>query len=208
MLGVIGPNGGGKTTLVRLMLGLLSPSGGKIKRNFKRPGFVPQATHLEHSFPISCREVVLMGDLGSLSFWGGYAKEARARAERLMEEVGLGEMKERPFSDLSGGERQRLFFARALMGDPDILFLDEPMASCDIHSQEVLFDLISKMRGKKAVVMVTHDLARAVEFFDRTLVVNRGLQLFEKGMVCEHFALGLYHTPLDQSSCFKKGKKR
>jgi len=164
--------------------------------------------HQEHNFPISCREVVLMGDLASLGFFGGYSKRAYAQADRLMKEVGLSEMKERPFSDLSGGERQRLFFARAQMGDPDILFLDEPTASCDAQSQDVIYNLIAGMRGKKAVVMVTHDLGRAIEFFDRTAVVNRGLQLFEKGAVCEHFALGLYHTPLNESSCFRKGKKK
>lgn len=208
ILGLIGPNGGGKTTFVRLMLGLLRPASGKIRRSYKRPGFVPQWAPLEQAFPISCREVVLMGDLSSLNFWGGYTNKARERAACLMEDVGLGDMKQRPFSDLSGGERQRLLFARALMGDPDILFLDEPTASCDAHSQEVIFNLIGAMRGKKTVVTVTHDLGRAFEFFDRTAVINRTLEIFEKGAVCEHFALGLYHTPLGQSSCFQRRKKK
>lgn len=207
ILGLIGPNGGGKTTLVRLMLGLLAPARGKIRRNFRRAGFVPQSAHLEQTFPISCREVVLMGDLSALNFWGAYTQRAHARADRLMEEVGLGKMHQRPFSDLSGGERQRLLFARGLMGDPDVLFLDEPTASCDARSQEILFDRIASMRGEKTVVMVTHDLSRAFEFFDRTAVVNQRVEIFEKGAVCEHFALGLYHTPLGQSNCFKRSKK-
>lgn len=208
VLGLIGPNGGGKTTLVRLMLGLLSPSRGKIQRNFKRAGFVPQSAQLERTFPISCREVVLMGDLSALDFFGGYSKKTQALADQLIDEVGLSAVAKRPFSALSGGERQRLLFARALMGDPDILFLDEPTASCDAASQERLFERIAVMRGNKAVVMVTHNLERSIDFFDRTAVVNAKVELFEKGAVCEHFALGLYHTPLAESKCFRGRKKR
>ena len=207
IIGIIGPNGGGKTTLLRLFMGLLEPTEGSIERSFCRIGYVPQSEQSDHHFPISVLEVVLMGDLSSLGWLGGYPKEAYHRAEELLFAVGLKEMVSRPFSALSGGERQRVLFARALMSDPDILFLDEPTASCDADSQHILFKQIDQMRTKRAVLMVTHDLDRAIEYFDRVISVNRLIQVFDRGAVCEHFALGLYHAPLEGSKCFRKGKK-
>lgn len=208
VIGIIGPNGGGKTTLLKLFMGLLKPTKGSIERHFSRMGYVPQSEHTDRSFPISVLEVVLMGDLSSLGWLGGYPKSAIDRARELLCTVGLKEMPRRPFSALSGGERQRVLFARALMNRPEILFLDEPTASCDAASQQILFEQIDQMRHERAVVMVTHDLHQAIEHFDRLISVNRQVQVFDRGSVCEHFALGLYHTPLQDSKCFrKKGKK-
>lgn len=207
VVGMIGPNGGGKTTLLKLMIGLLVPDSGSIERKFRRMGYVPQAERADLSFPLSCEEVVLMGDLSRLGFFGGFSPQDRERARALLDQLGLGAMIRRPLSALSGGERQRVFFARAWMSDPDILFLDEPTASCDMASQQVIYNQISAVKGKKTILMVTHDLTQALQYFDRVICVDQGVSVIEASHLCEHFALGLYHTPLANSACFRKKKK-
>src|SRR4030042_2544998 len=130
-LGIIGPNGGGKTTLVKLMLGLLKPDRGRIRVLGQEPsvasskvGYVPQDTDFNRGFPISVLDVALMGRLSRSRKRRGYSREDREKVEQILERVGMLEYRERPIGKLSGGQRQRVFIARALATEPEILFLD------------------------------------------------------------------------------------
>jgi len=212
-IGIIGPNGGGKTTLLRLMLGLLRPKSGKIyNAHTGSIGYVPQQLHFDRSFPITVLEVVLMGLLSKMTFWGSISKVDKKRAYETLEEVGLLSFAQKSFSKLSGGQRQRVLVARALVKKPKMLFLDESFSSCDAHSKKCISDLLLELKAKKntTICMVTHELTEAVDVVDRVLCVEQGVSEFKASEVCEHFAMGLYHTPLTASDCHshKKRKKK
>jgi zinc transport system ATP-binding protein len=202
-IGVIGPNGGGKTTLLKLLMGFLQPNGGKISL-FKRPpaaarlriGYVPQVHRTDRDFPITLHELVLLGALSTVSFLGAYPPEIKEKALDLIEKLGLSPHKDQLFGSLSGGLAQRALLARALLSDPDLLLLDEPTANIDPPSSAAIFDLLSSFKGKKTVLFVTHDLRAVVERVDRILCVQGKIQILLPKDICEHFALGLYHTPL------------
>jgi zinc transport system ATP-binding protein len=175
---VIGPNGGGKSTLLKLILGLIEPSRGSLEILGKSPrkaqlsmGYVPQAMRFDPSFPISALDIVLMGRLNQLTF-GRFSKSCREVAHAALEEVGMGEYANRPFSDLSGGERQRVLIARALACEPELLILDEPTANIDLSIEAQLIETLVKLRKKMTIVMVTHDLDLVSSLGDSVLCVN------------------------------------
>jgi len=176
---LVGPNGGGKTTLVKLILGLLTPDSGAIKVLGKTPcavsrqiGYVPQHASYDPKFPISVLDVVLMGRLRRDLFFRHGAKD-RERARAVLAEVGLADYAARPFAALSGGQRQRALIARALAGDGEMLILDEPTASIDQEATEHLYELLHSFSGKLTMMMVTHDLGVVSSLFTRVACVNR-----------------------------------
>jgi zinc transport system ATP-binding protein len=194
---LFGPNGGGKTTLLRLILGLLKPTKGKIRfRGQGSIGYVPQTLRVDRAFPLSVVEVVLMGQLNRLSRWGRLPPGSREKAIELLKQVGLQAKAESLFGSLSGGEAQRALIARALLGEPELLVLDEPTASIDVQGEQIFHEMLGTLRQKMAILMVTHDLQTVLERADKLLCVHRQVTPFPKSSVCEHFALGLYHTPL------------
>ena len=176
---IVGPNGGGKSTLVKLIIGLLSPERGEVKV-FGKPaqvsrlkvGYVPQYVNYDPLFPISVRDVVRMGRLGS-SLFGHYSREDNRIAIEALEEMGLADQSLRPFSALSGGQRQRVLIARALASGGDILILDEPTANIDPHAEEHLFETLSELNKRFTILLVTHDVGFASHFFKRVVCVNR-----------------------------------
>ncbi|MCF7811273.1 metal ABC transporter ATP-binding protein [bacterium] len=176
---IVGPNGGGKTTLLRLILGLLQPSTGNITV-YGRPahearskvGYTPQHSHFDPHFPISVLEIVLMGRLNS-SFFGRYTKSDRKIALNALDEMGLLKSAESPFASLSGGQRQRVLIARALASQPELLLLDEPTANVDIEGEERLTEIIYNLSNKMTILMVSHDLRFAAESVHRVICVNR-----------------------------------
>ena len=176
---IVGPNGGGKTTLIKLIIGLLSPDAGLIKIFGKRPdeayrhiGYVPQFSQYDRQFPISVQEVVCMGRMGK-SLTGRYSKEDKEKTLEALGEVGLADLAERSFSALSGGQRQRVLIARALACGGEILILDEPTANIDRESETQLFDLLRELNKRMTILMVTHDVGFASSFFTRIACVNR-----------------------------------
>jgi len=176
---LVGPNGGGKTTLVKLILGLLTPDYGTIKVLGKAPceasgkiGYVPQHASYDPKFPISVLDVVLMGRLRPTLFFRHGQKE-RERARAALAEVGLADYAVRPFAALSGGQRQRVLIARALVGNSEILILDEPTANIDQETTERLYELLRNWTGKLTILMVTHDLGVVPSLFTRVACVNR-----------------------------------
>lgn len=202
-IGVIGPNGGGKTTLLKLSMGLLEPDSGTITVCGSSPestqgliAYVPQNLGYDKLFPISVRELVLMGRLSQLSWWGSYSKEDEEAALKALETVGLSSLLEKSVGSLSGGQLQRVLIARALASNPKILFLDEPTSNVDSKAEKEIFDLLHRLSKEMTILMVTHDLNSAVVLVDQILVVHTTVDTMKVGEVCEHFAMGLYHTPL------------
>lgn len=202
-IGIMGPNGGGKTTLLKLLMGFLRPQQGTLSiqghsaaKARSLIGYVPQTHRTDRDFPITLLELVMLGALSKISWLGLYPKEIKERALHLIEQLGLMPHLNRSFGALSGGLAQRALLARALLSDPEILLLDEPTANIDGPSTQIFFRLLEQMKGKKTILMVTHDLNTIIERVDRVLCVQGQVQAYLPKEVCEHFAIGLYHTPL------------
>lgn len=175
---IIGPNGGGKSTLAKLILGLLEPDRGHLTLFGKKPrevrarlGYVPQAMRFDPLFPIAALDIVLMGRLNHLAF-GPYAKRCREVARAALAEVGLSGYEKRPFANLSGGERQRVMVARALACEPEILLLDEPTANIDLTIEAALIETLVALRSRMTILMITHDLDLVSAIGDSVLCVN------------------------------------
>ncbi len=205
-IGIIGPNGGGKTTLLKLIMGFLIPWSGNIsvygQPATKYPNgiaYVPQSFRFDKEFPISVLELVLGGCLSQLSWWGGFSKQDREIGLSALEQVGLADYAKKPFSALSGGQAQRAFIARALAAKPRILILDEPTASVDEKAEAEIYEILQRIRKNTTVLMVTHDIRRVIHDVERVLCVQNRVESVIPSRLCEHFALGLYHFPLMQT---------
>jgi len=208
-VGIFGPNGGGKTTLLKLILGLLHPQKGKVLLFDLCPeqarhliGYVPQSIRLDRDFPITTLEVVMMGALGKLSWLGRYPAEVKDKALQALELVGLGHKTKAPFGTLSGGESQRVLIARAIVDSPRMLILDEPTANIDPKGEQSIHELLLELNKSMTILMVTHDLQTILDKAGRLLCVQRKVTSLKAKEVCEHFALGLYHTPLPSKDHF------
>ncbi|NVL89448.1 MAG: ABC transporter ATP-binding protein [Desulfobacterales bacterium] len=181
-LGVVGPNGSGKSTLLKIILGLIHPLRGMV-RVFGQPpeharhliGYVPQHADLDYSFPISVRDVVLIGRLGKAPCLGGYRKDDRQAAEEAMQEVEIYNLRNQRFGTLSGGQKQRVLMARALVGKPDLLLLDEPTTSVDGRVEQDIYELLKKLNEKVTIVLVSHDVGFISTYVNRVACVNRSL---------------------------------
>ncbi|WP_321495249.1 ABC transporter ATP-binding protein [uncultured Desulfobacter sp.] len=184
-MAVIGPNGGGKSTLLRLILGLIKPDRGKIRVLGERPGkliqalgYVPQNVHINDHFPITALDVVLMGCLGSKQRFGQSSrtrKECEKEGFATLERMGMAEHARKKIGELSGGQCQRVFIARSLMTRPRLLLLDEPTASIDSRGQADFFNLLETLNKDVAIVVVTHDLFAVSSYVKSVACVNHRL---------------------------------
>jgi zinc transport system ATP-binding protein len=181
---VIGPNGGGKTTLVRLIMGLLEPQRGSIHVFGQAPwsarrrfGYVPQHPRLDYEFPITVINVALMGRLGLGRNVGPYRSADYEVTERALQVVSCRDLRNRPFASLSSGQRQRVLIARAVASEPDILILDEPTANLDPSVQDDLYDLLHKLNEQMTVIMVSHDVGFVSKHVHNVVCVNRQVVL-------------------------------
>ena len=188
---VIGPNGGGKTTLMRLILGLLTPDSGNIRlfgqsiaHGIRKVGYVPQIININRDFPINVLDVVLMGK-ASHGLGRRYSKADRATAFQMLETMGVAAYARQRVGHLSGGQRQRVFIARALMDQPELLILDEPTASIDRDGQEALYCLLDQLNAKISILVVSHDLLAISPHIKSIACVNR----------CLHYHHGNELTP-------------
>ena len=195
-IGIFGPNGGGKTTLLKLLMGFLTPQSGSIQIFGAAPelqrhriGYVPQVHRTDSDFPITVEELIALGRLSKED-----PRETKEECERWMESLGLLAHRNKAYGELSGGLAQRALLARALAGDPDLLLLDEPTANVDSHSLTTIFNILKTLQGKKTILFVTHDLRTLVPQVNRLLCIQGGATTYEPQEVCQHFALGLYHT--------------
>lgn len=174
-LAIIGPNGGGKSTLLKLILNILDAKRGKISSSFKNVGYVPQNTNLNTDFPITALEVTLMGHIGNRRKIFGYAKEDITCAKKSLEKVGMSDFADVKIGDLSGGQRQRVFIARALCANPDIILLDEPTASIDVQGQKDIYELLKNLNQEITVVVVSHDISVLLHYAKNVAHVNKNL---------------------------------
>jgi zinc transport system ATP-binding protein len=175
---VVGPNGGGKTTLLKLMLGLIRPQKGRVLVMGREPaevrplmGYLPQHAHTDPAFPVSVLDVVLMGRLGKKGAGGRLADRRAAR--QALAQVNLEGLAARPFAALSGGQRQRVLVARALASEPEVILLDEPTANVDPSAGGEIYELLHLLREKMTVVAVTHDLGFVSCYVGQVICVNR-----------------------------------
>ncbi|MDP2984619.1 MAG: metal ABC transporter ATP-binding protein [Candidatus Latescibacter sp.] len=214
-LAVIGPNGGGKTTLLKLILGMLQPKKGTVRvfgedpaKRFHRSreaaivhrlGYVTQDTSYNRDFPITVIDAALMGRLGHPKKLWRYTKTDREIAQHALETVDMGAFRSRRIGSLSGGQRQRVFIARTLASEPDILLLDEPTASIDIEGQQKIYDILKKLNENMTILVVSHDLnillgiAKSVAHVNTTLFVHNAPIMSSEmlgkltGISLEHF---------------------
>ena len=180
---IVGPNGGGKTTLLNLMLGLLTPVSGTITVLGSSPlkarakiGYMPQSFTLDPNFPITALEVVLMGRL-KRRFWGRYSAADRRIAHDALARIELADCADLTFSELSGGQRQRVLIARALATEPELLLLDEPTASVDPRFQDEFYAILSQLSKNMAIIIVSHDISFVSRHVDSVLCVNRQVHI-------------------------------
>ncbi len=209
-LGVIGPNGGGKTTLLELIVGLLRPTEGTLEV-FKSPptnlgskrqwiGYVPQRHHIDPRFPVTALDVVLMGAALSVGLGRRYPGELKKRALALLDRVGAAELADRPIGQMSGGQQQRVFLARALITQPKLLILDEPTSGVDSMGQQQFLHLVRGLRDELGltVIMVSHDVAQLGYYADQIACLNRTLHWHDKAsLLTEHIVRDVYKCELD-----------
>lgn len=199
-LAVIGPNGGGKTTLVKILLGLLKPWSGEVVYSLpgRRPalGYVPQFSTFDKSFPLRVADVVLMGRLGSRGLLRPYTRADRTEAERALGRLGIADLAGAHINEISGGQLQRVLIARALVSDPEALFLDEPTASIDAESRGSLLGILKELNERIPVVVITHDVTAIAPMVRRIACINR--RLFYHGPELDQHALEeVYGCPVE-----------
>ncbi len=202
-LGIVGPNAGGKSTLLKLILGLLEPQAGRIEVLGRAPraarsmlGYVPQYPGFARDFPITVEQAVLMGRLGLGRRFGGYRRVDRLAAHRVLREVEAADLAQRQIGALSGGQLQRVLLARALVSEPDILILDEPTASLDMRLENDVFDLLKGLNRRLTILLVSHDVAFISRYISRVACLNRTLVCHATDRIDGPVIEALYRQPV------------
>ncbi|MFQ5660165.1 MAG: metal ABC transporter ATP-binding protein [Gammaproteobacteria bacterium] len=201
--GLIGPNAGGKSTLLKLMLGLLMPEQGQVTIMGKSPreiraqiGYVPQYPSYSRHFPINVEDVVVLGRLGRTSSIGTFGKTDKMLAREAMCAVEIEDMAKQQINTLSGGQVQRMLIARALAGSPEILILDEPTANIDIRAEEDIFALLNHYNEHMTIIVVSHDISFISGYVDRVGCLNRTLVCHKTGEISGKTIEQLYGAPV------------
>lgn len=202
-LGIIGPNGGGKSTLLRSILGLITPDSGQImvmghpvQENHHQVGYVPQHVLFDRYFPIRVGEVVLMGRLGKRK-GRFYSRQDRRIADEALERVGMIHLRQRQIGELSGGERQRVLVARALATEPSVLLLDEPTASVDPGFQVTFYELLAELNENMTIILVSHDISAVSRYVKRLACLNGRLYCSDSVEITPEMVEEMYHCPVD-----------
>jgi len=198
---ILGPNGGGKTTLLKLVMGILRPWNGSIIYENGIKGkleYVPQFSEFNRNFPITVLETVLTSFVNGENYLLKPLKKEQVRkAEELINKLDLAEVRHKNINDLSGGQVQRLLIARALVSDPAVLFLDEPTTSIDLASRVNLLDFIRELNETTAVVIVTHDPTPFAQLYRHVACVNRNLYYHDRGKLDAHALEKVYGCPVE-----------
>lgn len=186
LVGLIGPNGSGKSTIVKALLGIIKPSvgtievlGNDVQKVKNRIAYVPQRKAIDWDFPITVRELALMGRYGKRNWWQNLTAEDYRWADQSLEKVRMSEFADRQIGQLSGGQQQRVFLARALTQNADILLLDEPFTGVDAATEEAIIKVLMECKKLgKTVIVVHHDLGTAGEYFDLLALLRQRLYAF------------------------------
>ncbi len=200
-IGVIGPNGGGKTTLVRLILGMVKPAQGKV--NYFLPhitgkskiGYLPQVHAFDSKFPIVVRDVILSGLPYRRRLISGHTASERAKADQWMERLGITHLADKPVGKLSGGEMQRAFLCRSLISEPRLLILDEPDTYVDNRFENELYATLRELNEKMAILLVSHDVGTITYYIKSIACVNRSLHYHPSNVITEK-QLASYNCPI------------
>ncbi|WNY22759.1 Vitamin B12 import ATP-binding protein BtuD [Methanimicrococcus hongohii] len=204
ILAIIGPNGGGKTTFLKAILGLIPISKGEISvfglpPEKARPyiGYVPQYSKYDYDFPISVLEVVLTGRLKRAGLFRRYSKTDKAAAMQALETVGMTEYKDAQIGELSGGQRQRVFIARALSNDPKFLLMDEPNTGLDTFMQDELYRILEELKAKMAILVISHDVGAVSAHMDKIACMNRRLYFHDTKEMSREDFISAYGCSID-----------
>jgi zinc transport system ATP-binding protein len=199
---IVGPNGGGKTTLLKLILGMLQPDHGTVRVLGEPPaqvrpriGYMPQSSRHDPLFPVTVMDVVLMGRLTAGSA-GPYSRADRRAAEQALVDVGLPELRGWRMADLSGGQRQRVLVARALCSNPELLLLDEPTAGVDSPAEDRLLRLLAELNSRMTILMVSHDLGFVSQIVRHVICVNRRVRVHATTDLTGEHIRELYGAPV------------
>ena len=197
-LGIIGPNGGGKTTLVKCILGLLKPTAGRIDYAPRlRIGYLPQYTRIDRQFPITVDEVVLSGLDGRQGLCSRPTPEQRARVSKVIAQMGLQGLERRPIGALSGGQLQRALLGRAVVSDPQLIILDEPSTYIDRRFETRLYELLSQLNRDHAIVLVSHDIGTVLQQVKSIACVNETLDYHPDTGITEEWLERNFHCPIE-----------
>lgn len=199
-MGVIGPNGGGKTTLLKLILGELKPLKGSVEYFPLVPGenlfgYLPQSVTIDKKFPITVMDVVLSGLIGSKGIMGRYKQNDRRLALDMLKRIGIEHLKNKAIGELSGGQMQRVFLSRALISHPRLLILDEPNTFVDNKFEKELYDLLKEFNKEMAIMMVSHDLGTITSHVKTIACVNRHLHYHPSNVITSE-QLAAYDCPI------------
>jgi len=204
-LGIVGPNGGGKSTLLKLMLGLLEPDAGEIRILGRTPqharpllGYVPQFATFDSKFPIKVRDTVMQGRFGTRTHQLFYTRTDRLKTAEAMERTDILDLQDQPMTALSGGQRQRVLIARALACDPQLLLLDEPTANIDPHQGENIFGLLHRLHDEVSIVLISHDIGFITRCVTRVACLNHTLMCHSTSPVENELLQEIYGMPLSR----------
>lgn len=203
-VGLIGPNGGGKTTLLKVLLGLLPPTRGDVRilgknvhEGRRYVGYVPQSVEFDHAFPISVWEVARMGRLSSRGLFRRFTAEDEDRVASALRRVGMLDMRKRPLAELSGGQRQRVYVARALAGEPAILLLDEPTASVDPQARTSIYEILSELNDHMTILLISHDMNAISSYVKTVGCLNGTLVYHREKLITQDMLETTYQCPID-----------
>ena len=203
-LGIIGPNGGGKSTLLKIILGLLTPTEGSIylfnkspREGRKNVGYVPQYTLVDRNFPINVEQVVLSGRIGHTDFLRRYSDNDRKIAEKSMGIMGIKELRDAQIGKLSGGQLQRALIARALATEPKLLLLDEPTSNIDVQAETDFYDFLHELSEKMAIILVTHDTGAISSHVKTIGCINKTLHYHGEKNIPPKVFEKLYGCPIE-----------
>jgi zinc transport system ATP-binding protein len=202
-LGIIGPNGGGKSTLLKVILGLVKPDSGSVSVFGKPPeqarsriGYVSQHYAFDRDFPASVRDVVMMGLYGKTGLFRRYNREDKTAVEKALERVEMLAHRGKQIGRLSGGQQQRVFIARALVAEPKLLLLDEPTASIDPTMQTEFYELLEELKKNLTIVIVTHDIGAVSVYVDKIACLNRRLYYHGSKEITPEILEATYQCPV------------